>query len=179
MLVEGQGIALDRAGGRSRGRPYLSRPLPQPAGAAGPEVDPDAEILLYVGGMDAYHIWRQQSKGSRASRQRGAGPRGRRCGAAPLPGPFGTRAGDGLLPRPGRASRHTADAGVAPYSVAGFPGGIVAIASGEIERSETHGGTQRNQLSPRRGPGVPLRAIGRQPRARRARATGRAAPRPA
>ena len=66
MLVERRGIALEVlvVGHICPGRCRNLRARQAPGGRS------RAEILLYVGGMDAYHIWRQRSKGSRASQHR-------------------------------------------------------------------------------------------------------------
>jgi glycosyltransferase involved in cell wall biosynthesis len=142
MLVEQRGIAPGSVQVVGLGVDHgLFRPLPQAAARRALGIDPDALVLLYVGGMDIYHDLTPAIRGLALARTQPLSVELHLVGdgtSRPRYQALATR--EQVTARfYGQIAHHripefiaAADACLAPYSVAGFPGGLIALSTLKI-----------------------------------------------
>jgi glycosyltransferase involved in cell wall biosynthesis len=140
MLIERRGIAPDSVQVVGLGVDHAQfRPLPQPPARQALGIDPEGVVLLYVGGMDIYHDLAPMIEGLARARPASvelhlvgdgeARPRYQDLAArAQVTARFHGQVAHQRIPEFIAA----ADACVAPYSIAGFPGGVVTVSTLKI-----------------------------------------------
>jgi D-inositol-3-phosphate glycosyltransferase len=140
MLVERRGIAPQNVEVVGLGVDHaLFRPLPQPAARQALGIDPEAQVLLYVGGMDIYHDLAPAIEGLARAKPAavelhlvGDGAARPRYQALAARGEVTARFHGQVAHQRIPEFIAAADACVAPYSVAGFPGGVIAVSTLKI-----------------------------------------------
>jgi glycosyltransferase involved in cell wall biosynthesis len=140
MLVERRGIAPESVRVVGLGVDHVQfRPLPQLPARQALGIDPEVKVLLYVGGMDVYHDLAPVIEG--LARARPAAVELHLVGDGAARPRYQALAARGQVTARfyGQIAHHrvpefiaAADACLAPYSVAGFPGGLIAVSTLKI-----------------------------------------------
>jgi D-inositol-3-phosphate glycosyltransferase len=140
MLVERRGVAPESVQVVGLGVDHaLFRPLPQRAARETLAINPEAQVLLYVGGMDIYHDLAPAIEGLARAKPAsvelhlvGDGAARPRYQALAARGQVAARFHGQVAHRRIPEFIAAADACLAPYSVAGFPGGLIAVSTLKI-----------------------------------------------
>jgi D-inositol-3-phosphate glycosyltransferase len=140
MLVGRRGIAPERLQVVGLGVDHsLFRPLPQPAARQTLGIDPEAQVLLYVGGLDHFHdlapVIEGMARAKRASVELHlVGDGESRLGYQALAArrQVGVRFHGQVAHRRVPEFIAAADACLAPYPVGIFPGGVIAVSTLKI-----------------------------------------------
>jgi glycosyltransferase involved in cell wall biosynthesis len=140
MLVQRRGIAPDSLQVVGLGVDHAQfRPLPQSAARETLGIDPEAYVLLYVGGLDIYHDLAPAIEGLARAKPAlvelhlvGDGASRPRYEALAARGQVAARFHGQLAHRRIPEFIAAADACLAPYSIGAFPGGLIALSTLKI-----------------------------------------------
>lgn len=140
LLVERRGIVPERLEVVGLGVDHSRfRPRPQLAARAALAIDPDARVLVYVGGLDTYHDLAPAIEGLARARPESVELHLVGDGEARVRYQALAAAGQVAVRFHGRVPHHrvpeyitAADACLAPYSVRAFPRGLVAFSTLKI-----------------------------------------------
>jgi glycosyltransferase involved in cell wall biosynthesis len=140
MLVQRRGIAPDSLQVVGLGVDHAQfRPLPQSAARETLGIDPEAYVLLYVGGLDIHHDLAPAIEGLARAKPAlvelhlvGDGASRPRYEALAARGQVAARFHGQLAHRRIPEFIAAADACLAPYSIGAFPGGLIALSTLKI-----------------------------------------------